>query len=276
MIDLAAVRPPRSGLAPDDSRRAPTADSLPSVPDQPPPFVRSTRFARLVHVTRCTSTQDLALAAGESGCAVYWADHQTAGRGRQGRAWDDAEAEDLAVTFRLDGITLPHPVRLPAAVSLAVLTVLEPICGRRLQVKWPNDVLVDGLKIAGVLVDGTNQPAVFAVGVGINVNRTRFPAELADTATSLALLTGHTVDRGELLDGLAAAVDATVDALLRDDVGAMRELYRDRIDLVDRAVQITSGGQVSEGRVREIDLDEVTLQDGRRFALAGVQALRRG
>ncbi len=255
--------------------RAAGADTVAPVPDRRPPFVSATRFTRLVHVTQCESTQDLALTQGESGCAVYWADHQTAGRGRQGRAWDDSEAQDLAVTFRVADVFLPHPVRLPAAVSLAVLTVLEAAVGRRLQVKWPNDVLVGGRKLAGVLVDSANPPTVFAIGVGINLNRTRFPSELADAATSLALLTGRTVVRADLLEALVMSVDATITALERDDVEAMRALYRDRIELVDRDVRLVSGGTTIEGRVRDIDLDTVTLHDERRIALASLQSLRR-
>lgn len=243
--------------------------------EQPPPFVRTTRFARIVHVTHCASTQDLALAPGERGCAVYWADHQTAGRGRQGRSWDDAEAEDLAVTFRVESVALPHPVRLPAAVSLAILAVLEQTIDRRLQVKWPNDVLAGGAKLAGVLVDSTNQPSVFAVGVGINVNRTRFPPELAETATSLSLLTGRTIARPELLAHLVTAVDTTIALLQSNDLEAMHATYRDRIELVDREVHLESAGEATSGRVADIDLDEIVLRDGRRFALAGLRALRR-
>ncbi len=89
----------------------------------------TTCFCRLLTVDSCESTQLLAQEDPEPGCAIYWAEHQSAGRGRQGRSWQDAPGQDLALTFRLQGIQLPAPTWLgPNSRELTSpwLTYLEP------------------------------------------------------------------------------------------------------------------------------------------------------
>ena len=184
---------------------------------------RRTRFAQLTHIRSCESTQDLSqhhLAdhAEDSGDAIFWADHQTRGRGRQQRAWDDEAGLDLAVTFsvRLD---LSNPVALPAALPVAVLQACEALAAARLRIKWPNDVYAGDRKLSGVLIDRDSaRPDRYRIGVGLNVNRTTFPPELAGQSTSLRMLCGEELDR-EAARPLPRA-GRTVDEV----VGAAREL----------------------------------------------------
>ncbi len=92
-----------------------------------------TRFRRFVHEVSCTSTQDLAAAAPRDGDAAFWADHQTAGRGRQQREWHDEPGVDVTLTLRAT-LALPQPVALPAALPVAVLQACEPFVGLRLTI----------------------------------------------------------------------------------------------------------------------------------------------
>lgn len=239
-----------------------------------PSFTHSTRFARLIHVVECVSTQDLALADPRAGCAVYWADHQTRGRGRQGRVWYDGPGLDVAATFRLEGITLPRPTRLPAIVPLAVLRAIAGFASVRATLKWPNDVMVEGRKVAGILIDADGTPPMYAIGVGVNVGRTSFPAELMDSATSLALLTGVEVPRARVIEALAQRVDDAVSALLEDRVGEWSEAFRTHTGLVGRDVAATVGSRIESGRVADLDLDQITFADRRTFPLAIVQSIR--
>src|SRR5688572_25290338 len=94
-------------------------------------LAESTRFRILRHVASCSSTQDLAQQEPAAGDAVFWADHQEHGRGRQQREWHDEPGADLAVTFRAT-ISLPQPLALPAALPVAVLQAVEPFAGREL------------------------------------------------------------------------------------------------------------------------------------------------
>jgi BirA family biotin operon repressor/biotin-[acetyl-CoA-carboxylase] ligase len=233
----------------------------------------STRFGRLVHLSECASTQDLAAADPGADDAVFWADHQTRGRGRQGRSWDDEPGADLTATFRTV-VALPDPVALPAVVPVAVLQALEPAAGRELRIKWPNDVLLDGRKLAGVLIDaGGGGPGRFLIGIGVNVSRTRFPRELEPVATSLALTTGREHDRAALLLDLARRLDAALTALQR---GAMRELealFLARLGLAGRRVVVDAGGPQT-GVLTGLDTKALVLDATRRFALGLVRGIR--
>jgi BirA family biotin operon repressor/biotin-[acetyl-CoA-carboxylase] ligase len=234
---------------------------------------QSTRFARLHHVASCPSTQDLAAAAPHDGDAVFWADHQTRGRGRQAREWHDEPGADLAVTFRVTA-ALPAPLALPAALPVAVLQACEPFVGRPLRIKWPNDVFLDGRKLSGVLIDaGVGSPDTFLIGVGVNCNRVRFPPDLESTACSLALATGHEVDRGRLLVALAERVDAMLLELAAQRQEALEQVFRDRIGLVGRRVRIDSV-EPHEGVLTQLDFQKLVLDAERIVPLAMVRGMQ--
>jgi BirA family biotin operon repressor/biotin-[acetyl-CoA-carboxylase] ligase len=235
-------------------------------------WTKTTRFVRLHHVTSCASTQDLALADRGADCAVFWADHQARGRGRHGRVWYDEGAQDIAVTFRVIGVTLTRPARLPVVVPCVVLRAVEAVANVRLSFKWPNDVMAQGRKLAGILID--SEPPVYAIGVGLNVNRTAFPDELAHTATSLALACGRTFDRADLIGAMAVELDQAIAALAADRADAWAALFRERLGLVGHDVVAQVAGREHHGRVASIDLDQVTFTDGQCIVLATLQGLR--
>lgn len=233
----------------------------------------TTRFQRLVHVPTCASTQDLAAAPPTEGDAVFWADHQTHGRGRQQRSWQDEPGADLAVTFRAT-VALPKPLALAAALPVAVAEAVEPLLGRALRVKWPNDVFLDGRKLSGVLVDsGQAGRDTWLIGVGINCNRTRFPPELEATATSLAIASGAFVDRGSLLVALAQRLDTALREIANGRLGRLEATFRDRLGLVGRRVMVDAGRE-QVGVLAAIDFTSLTLAEGEAFPLAHVRALR--
>ncbi len=124
------------------------------------------------------------------------ADEQTAGRGRKSNAWHSPPGVNLYFTLILRPQTTDLPY-LPFVAGLAVLHSLKSF-GLEADLKWPNDVLVNGKKICGVLIQTSLEENIlrFAViGCGINVNETGFPAELQDVATSVATETGRSVSR---------------------------------------------------------------------------------
>ncbi len=139
--------------------------------------------------------------AAASGTVVV-ADHQRRGRGRfAGRAWTANPGENLLFTVALAADTVALPTtRLPLVAGLAVARSLESRYDLRPRLKWPNDVLLDGGKVAGVLCQGI--PGWFLVGVGINCNQDRFPAELNGLATSLSRTLLRCVDRFVLLEAV--------------------------------------------------------------------------
>ena len=239
---------------------------------------RRTRFGTLRHVATCSSTQDLAeesakAIGGAPHDAVFWADHQEQGRGRQQRVWHDEPGRDLAVTFRAS-LDLADPVALPAALPVAVLQACAPFTRAALRIKWPNDVYAGGCKLAGVLVDRDSaRPRTYRIGVGLNVNRGTFPEDLAAPGTSLRLLAGRELDREEVLLSLAVAVDAALTAIAPGgDRRGHEAAFRERLELLGREVSVTAGQEIT-GTLTAIDFERLVLDGDRALPLAIVTRL---
>jgi BirA family biotin operon repressor/biotin-[acetyl-CoA-carboxylase] ligase len=198
------------------------------------------------------STNDDAREAALAGAAdghVVLADRQTAGRGSRGRVWDSREAGDLyfSVVLRVGG--RPADLApLTLAVGLGVSRAVDGLVGARSEVKWPNDVRLDGRKCAGILLEASSRSdALEAVvcGIGLDVNRAAFAPELAPVATSLARFTGHAFDRAEVLARVLGEVETAVDGFLRDGVPAA-ELDA-RLALRGRAVRVDGTTGIVDG-----------------------------
>ena len=180
------------------------------------------RFGAIVHALgEVDSTQAVARALADDRApegTVVTAEHQRAGRGRGGRAWLDRPGEALlcSVVLRpaIDAAEVPQ-LALLAAVALA--EAVEALTGLAPGIKWPNDLVVDGRKLAGILAEaGTDGHTVARVilGIGVNVSQRAFPIALAERATSLALATGREVGRPALLEGLLARLEHWYDIYL--------------------------------------------------------------
>jgi BirA family transcriptional regulator, biotin operon repressor / biotin---[acetyl-CoA-carboxylase] ligase len=179
------------------------------------------------------STNDDALLAARSGAphgSVFVADEQTAGRGRRGHTWLAAPGENLLFSVLLrPELELAQTSALTLAIGLALRDVVAPLIASPPQLKWPNDLLVDGKKLAGVLLEsqlqGDRLQAV-VVGIGLNVASRHFPEEIAARATSLALLGASQLERETLLFGLLEAIAARLEAYQSAGVaGILSELH---------------------------------------------------
>jgi len=179
-----------------------------------------TRFHDVRHFARVDSTNRYLLAeATRPDGVVAVADEQTAGRGRHGRTWSAAPGAALLVSARLRPDLPPerlHLVTLAAAVGAA--DAVRTVAGFEPRVKWPNDLVVDDRKLAGILAEADGAGAV-VVGMGLNLRADAYPAELAATATACDEHAARAVDREELLVAWLCAFDAHLDAI--DDVVAI-------------------------------------------------------
>ncbi len=182
--------------------------------------LRTRRYGRSLEVREETgSTNDDARAALDAGAPdghVVVADRQRAGRGARGRAWSSPGGTDLyfSIVARVP-VELPRLAPLTLAVGLGVAeaaSALAPLS--RVEVKWPNDVWLDGRKCAGVLVEASARGATLegvVVGVGLDVNRERFEGELDGIATSLRRAAGGPFDRAAVLARVLESIEAEVD-----------------------------------------------------------------
>ncbi len=169
--------------------------------------------------------------------AVVVTDHQTAGRGRFERTWTSAPGQNLLLTIILKR-NLPRPELLPLAAGLAVRScVASSGVIRSAQVKWPNDVRIEGRKIAGILVESPEQ-GVYLVGIGLNVNQDAFPSDVAGEPTSLLLESGQRTDRAEVYYRLLEEMDQALDLL---STGSMLDEYRRHLEGVGEHVRLEDG-----------------------------------
>jgi BirA family biotin operon repressor/biotin-[acetyl-CoA-carboxylase] ligase len=189
------------------------------------------------------STQDARETRSAAAGTVVAAWRQTAGRGRFGRQWIEHSTAGVAVTFVIDAQRVE---RLALASAIAAAEACETALGARVGIKWPNDIVVAGRKLAGVLVETRGERAF--VGVGINVAHERFEGELESRATSMAIL-GARVDRLAVLETLVAALDRALSA--PDSALVDGFLARDALRGT-KALFATPEGPV-EGEVRSVD-----------------------
>jgi BirA family transcriptional regulator, biotin operon repressor / biotin---[acetyl-CoA-carboxylase] ligase len=205
-----------------------------------------------------TVARELAAAGAPHGTVVT-ADEQTAGRGRQGRTWTAPPGSALLYSAVLRPIEARHSV-LPLAVALAVCETAEVLRpGIECMVKWPNDVHLEGRKLAGILIEARPQDGWAVLGVGLNLSISEFPDELEGRAISLFPAPVRGVDP-------AAALSERLAVWLEADAEAVLGAWRARDALRGREVGWDKGTGVADG-VDERGYLLVRLADGDRVSL---------
>ncbi len=226
--------------------------------------MRTRRLGRpVVFFERVASTNDAAqelAAAGAPDGLLVLADEQTAGRGRMGRSWWAPGGSSLLMSLVLRPPLPPAQAgQTMMAVALGALEGIEAVTGLRPVLKWPNDLLLDGRKLGGMLAeirtDGDRLDYVI-LGLGLNVNvdwtaQTAIPAEVAAAATSLSAGLGRPVDRLDLLVQILSRSEAWYDRLLAAQAGRpgaepIHMAWAARLETLGRRVSIVvPGGTVT-------------------------------
>jgi BirA family biotin operon repressor/biotin-[acetyl-CoA-carboxylase] ligase len=234
----------------------------------------ATAASRIVRRDRVDSTQAVAFGLAVDGAAdgtVVVANSQAAGRGRRGRVWLDEPGASLLLSVVLrPRLELGRLPLLSLAAAVAVAEALVEVAGLAPRLKWPNDVLVGGRKIAGILLESRLGPAPLVVlGIGLNLTQRAFPPVLAGRATSVALETARAVDRERLLEALLEALDRRRADLERGALAEVLQRWRTLSDTLGRTVTIDDVHGVAA------DIDEagaLVVADGdgrRRLVVAG-------
>ena len=220
---------------------------------------------RVLHYPSLPSTMDLARRLAAEGAVegtVVLCDEQTEGRGRRGRRWLATASSSilLSVIFRPAVEQLPQ---INMLASLSIVLTIEEVAGLKPAVKWPNDVLINGRKVAGILVENVFRgpdlvACVAGLGLNISLDVAAHP-EIASLATSLSAEAGRSLNRDEVLRTLLQEMDRLYQAARAGD-----EVYRrwvPREETLGRTVRIRTAGSVEEGLARSIDADgSITLQ----------------
>lgn len=206
------------------------------------------------HLASCESTNDEARAWAERGAphgAVVTSDRQTRGRGQRGRVWH-SEVKNLYYSVVLRPTwTMAEAPPLTLAVGVALCEAARWFDSRA-TLKWPNDVLIDGKKIAGILTEGRAEGAGFShivVGVGCNLGEQAFPDELAAIATWLD------ADRSAFTATLCAALEARYEQLARGERAAILADWQARSSIFGRQTTVSTPSGPIVGTPEALDDD---------------------
>jgi len=252
----------------------PTTD----LPDEPLsaahvlPLAGTRQLGRQVYqylqTTASTNADARALAvAGAPHGSLVVAETQTAGRGRHDRPWLSPPGQGIYATLLLRPSGLPaaqSPLLTLLAAVAAAEAITRTIPGLKPSIKWPNDILIGGRKVAGILAemaDGTAAAPCILLGIGINVNTPldRLPERPIYPATSLALEAGHAVSRAALLAAWLQRVEHWLERLGNGQHEALLSRWTECAGMTGRRVSVTQQTGVLQGTVSGIDTDGALL-----------------
>ena len=277
------------GLGVDVAGHSATGYQLRSVPDLllpqvMGPLLRGTLFdSRIHHFYKIGSTNTAAMAAAAEGApegSVFLAEEQTAGRGRGAHVWESVRSAGIYCSVILRPALPPSDVLvLSLAAGLAVHAAIEQVDSRvSPDLKWPNDVLIAGKKVCGILTEmnaEVTRVRYVVVGIGINVNQENFPKDLESEATSLRLATGNEWSRVELVVALLKSLDREYRLLVEQPDARLSILRRfaEKSSWVRRKqVRIEENGTRVEGITEGLDergFLQVRTTQGLRTILSG-------
>lgn len=197
-------------------------------------------------------------AAGAPEGTLVTADEQTLGRGRHGRDWHSPSRSGLYLSLILrPPVAAADAMAITLACGLAVARGIRQACGQPSDIRWPNDILINGKKCCGILVDLVSQDAAASyviVGIGVNINQADFPPELDDIATSLSRETGSEWARDIVLDAILVELQRYYDVFLeRGSVAIVEAFTRASSYAKGRRVEVDSAAQSIRGTTAGLD-----------------------
>lgn len=253
---------------PGSGYRLEQAPDLPT-PEEVLPLLRTRRLGRpyrfhpVIGSTNLEARR-LALSGAPEGTTVV-ADCQTRGRGRRGRPWLTPPGTGLAVSVVLRPELPPAGLgRLTLLTAVAVRRAIRAVTGLAPAVKWPNDLLLDGRKVCGILLElAAQQDAIefVVVGIGVNVNQApdQFPPDLAATAGSLRQFLGRPVPRPRLVAEVLAELEAAYDAWRAGQDAPWWSEWREACPHLGQRVRVTGPAGTWVGRALDVSPDGALL-----------------
>lgn len=230
---------------------------------------------KLLRFEQVESTNDLVREYAERGepeGLVITAEEQIAGRGRMGRKWVVPRGTSLQFSILLrPPLTPKHAARLMPMAALAIARTLESELELHPTLKWPNDVMLNGKKVAGILTElsvNGEQLQYVIMGIGLNGNYTmRAYPDLEPLATTLQDVVGHEIDRADLERALLAELDGYYARLCRGEV--LIDEYRARLTMLGRSIRVATHGKILQGVACDVDDDGalILLQSDTRVKL---------
>ena len=215
----------------------------------------------IIHLEQIDSTNTEARRQAMQGIAeglVITAEKQTAGKGRRGRSWESPEGENLYFSMLLrPEVPIDKTPMLTLIMALSVAKAVNKFCGLDPLIKWPNDLVLSGKKICGILTEmhmSESQIEDVIVGTGINVNQELFSSELVDKATSLLLESNRKLDKKQLLEVVLVEFATLYETFLEvQDLSFIQEEYNGRLVNRNKEVLVLEPGNEYQAVARGIN-----------------------
>lgn len=211
----------------------------------------------------------LAESGAKAGLLVV-ADTQTGGKGRRGRVWQSPKGTAIAMSLLLRPDYIPDVAsQITLVMALAMVKAIEKVTGLEPKIKWPNDIVICGKKVVGILTEMSTEPGAInhvVVGTGVNVNMDCFSDEIQSVATSLKIETGHVVSRAEIVAEAMGYFEEFNDIFERNqNLSGLKEMYNSNLVSIGKEVRVLDPNGEFSGISQGInDIGEllVTKYDG--------------
>lgn len=195
------------------------------------------------------------------------AECQTAGRGRRGRTWESPAGTGIWMSFLLKPDISPEKAPMITLIAaMACAKAVNSVTGLKAGIKWPNDIVINGKKVTGILTEMSAEPdcvSYVVVGIGINANMTVFPEDISATATSIAIESGHKVSRSAVVAGFFRYFERYYEIFIKDgNLSSLRKEYESELVNMNKQVAvITPGGELRRKAVGINDEGELLVED---------------
>jgi len=254
--DLLARLHARWGERPREPRSEPP-ERLAGTPAPPRIIGRDIRVFE-----QTTSTNDVIEKLARDGVregVVVFAESQTKGRGRLGRKWISPERKGLwfSVLLRPD-LRPQETTQLTVAAATALRRAIQSETGLKPEIKWPNDILIGGKKVAGILTELSAEldkvrHVILGIGVDVNLSASELPVELKKTATSLKIESGETISRAELAVAVLRELDGDYSRVCARKFGALADEWERNCTTIGKNVTVQIGNRKIRGHAESLD-----------------------
>lgn len=215
----------------------------------------------IIYMPVMDSTNTQAKRMGEEGAehgTLVVTECQTAGRGRRGRTWESPKGNVYFTVLLRPDVEVSRASMITLVSALALAKAIEQVTNLQVQIKWPNDVVANGKKLCGILTESSTDLEYInylVVGIGVNMNQTEFPEEIAGKASSLLLELGHSVNRSEVLGAFLNQFEKYYEIFIEtENMSNLVDIYNEMLVNCGREVKIIEKDK--ESVLKAVGIDE--------------------